>query len=348
MGSSDFVNKYCEFNTGRTEVPRDIAWILDSETGENADAIVITYPSLLLIIGFNGESNAYPYDPALFLIPEMDSVRVLSNGCHEMIQKIPKCIINTFAINSQAASSFLFEAHKKFIEKSHKSDEYLCLAKPRLDEAVQECIDAACYEFDTFIQKNLIQAAYFGKGFINEYNPDDYIRKTRLIRVLNALRHENIGIPLTFVQLNHLKPNVILDRLVFRKHYALATQIAKHLKLSESRILRHWAFYKIMNDKNDHDVVKKISEKLINPIEQEVQFYEIAKEAEKCGRRELAIMLIDLESKPNYQVPLLLKVGESQKALAAACKSGNTDLVFSVLMQLKQSMPSDFLVSVIE
>lgn len=345
MGSSDFVKQYCEFSTGKQDEPRDIAWILDSEGGEHAHALIITYSSLLLVIGFNGESNAYPYDPAIFLIPEMDCVRILSNNGHEMIQKIPNSIVNIFSINSQAASSFLFEAHKKFIEKSHKSDEYLCFAKLRLGDAVQECIDAACYEFDTFIQKNLIQAAYFGKGFLNEYNPDDYIRKTRLIRVLNALRHVNIGIPLTYVQLNHLKPNVILDRLVFRKHYANAIEIAKHLKLSESRIIRHWAFYKVNNDTNDFDVLKKIVEKLKNPIEQEVRFYEIAKEAEKCGRKELAIKLLEHETKPNYQVPLLLKVGESQKALKAACKSGNTDLVFTVLLQLKNSVPSDFLVS---
>lgn len=49
---------------------------------------------------------------------------------------------------------------------------------------------------------------------------------------------------------NRLKPYVVLDRLVFRKHYALAIQIAKHLKLPESRILEHWAFHKVNNDES--------------------------------------------------------------------------------------------------
>lgn len=49
---------------------------------------------------------------------------------------------------------------------------------------------------------------------------------------------------------NHLRPNVILDRLVFRKQYGLAIQIAKHLKLPECRILEHWAFHKITYDKS--------------------------------------------------------------------------------------------------
>lgn len=47
-----------------------------------------------------------------------------------------------------------------------------------------------------------------------------------------------------------LKPHVILDRLVFRKHYGLAIQIAKHLKSPESRILEHWAFHKVTYDKS--------------------------------------------------------------------------------------------------
>lgn len=45
---------------------------------------------------------------------------------------------------------------------------------------------------------------------------------------------------------------MILDRLVFRKHYGLAIQIAKHLKLPESRILEHWAFNKVTYDKSKY------------------------------------------------------------------------------------------------
>lgn len=53
-----------------------------------------------------------------------------------------------------------------------------------------------------------------------------------------------------FPRFNRLKPHVVLDRLVFRKHYGLAIQIAKHLKLPESRILEHWAFHKVTYDKS--------------------------------------------------------------------------------------------------
>lgn len=54
---------------------------------------------------------------------------------------------------------------------------------------------------------------------------------------------------------NRLKPHVVLDRLVFRKHYGLAIQIAKHLKLPESRILEHWAFHKVTYDKSNNILI---------------------------------------------------------------------------------------------
>lgn len=345
MGSLNF-EKYCEYTTGRSENPNDISWILDSEGSDKAFGVAITYNSILLIIALNGESVTYSYDQAIVIIQEMDGVRIISNGCHEMLQIIPKSIINTFAINSQEASSFLFEANKQFHKKSHKSDEYLSLARDNIEKAVQDCIDAACYEFDTTIQKSLMCAAYFGKGFIKDYNTDDYMIKSRYIRVLNAIRQENIGISLTYIQFKYLQPDIILDRLVFRKHYGLATQIAKHLKLSESRILRHWAFYKVIHDKNDVNVINKISEKLKNPMEQEVRYYEIARKAIDCGRNELAVMLLELETNSILQVPLLLRIGENRRALAAATKSGNTDLVYVVLLKLKQNTPlADVLVS---
>lgn len=62
----------------------------------------------------------------------------------------------------------------------------------------------------------------------------------------NHFLHKNI---LNF-RFCHLKPCIILDRLVFRKHYGLAIQLAKHLKISEARILEHWAFHKVAYDKS--------------------------------------------------------------------------------------------------
>lgn len=114
MGSADLKSKYCEFETNRSERPRQIEWILDSENCRDSLAVLISYPSILLVVTIGGDSNMYSYDPAIFLIPEMDCVRILTNNYHEMIQKVPSCVNNIFAINSQKPSSWLFEAHKKY------------------------------------------------------------------------------------------------------------------------------------------------------------------------------------------------------------------------------------------
>lgn len=51
----------------------------------------------------------------------------------------------------------------------------------------------------------------------------------------------------------------------------------------------------------------------------------------------LPTQLLAYEPKSSQQVPLLLKLGENKKALQSATQSGDTDLVYTVLLQLKMS-----------
>lgn len=91
--------------------------ILDSEdySKPDGDAIVIAYPSRLLIVSVAGDCNPYVYDSVPFLIPEMDCVRILSSSDgHEMLRKVPTCVNNIFKINSQKPSSYLFDAYEKY------------------------------------------------------------------------------------------------------------------------------------------------------------------------------------------------------------------------------------------
>lgn len=72
--------------------------------------------------------------------------------------------------------------------------------KDNLEEAVNQCLDAVGYEFDTDVQKMLIRAAQFGKCFVADMAPHKYVRMCRLLRVLNAIRDPKVGIPLTIAQ----------------------------------------------------------------------------------------------------------------------------------------------------
>ncbi|KAJ9598585.1 hypothetical protein L9F63_010714 [Diploptera punctata] len=227
-------------------------------------------------------------------------------------------------------------------KRSHRADEYIRLVKNELDDAVKQCIEAAGYEFDTTNQKMLIRAAQFGKGFIPDLNPDSYVKMCRLLRVLNAVRDHKIGIPLTYTQLHHLTIQVLLDRLVLRRHYYLAIQIAKYLKLpyneGSSRILAHWACYKVKQTQLDREqVARDIADKL--GYAPGVSYSEIAMKAADCGRKQLAIKLMDYEPKASLQVPLLLRLGEDRPALVKAIESGDTDLVYTVLLHLRENMP---------
>ncbi|XP_017856244.1 PREDICTED: vacuolar protein sorting-associated protein 16 homolog isoform X1 [Drosophila arizonae] len=337
LGSVDMRQKYCEFDTGRKDIPLQIEWIMNTHDSD-ADAVVISYPSYLLIVNRNADRSEIPSDPVMFLVAEMDGVRIISQTSHEMIQRLPKCVQNIFAVNSQAPASYLFEAQKKFEEKSYKSDEYLSMCRSNIELAVNECIEAAAYEFCPETQKSLMRTAYFGKGFIPSHNPEEYMRILRILRVLNTLRHEKIAMPLTYKQFSHLNPEVILSRLVFRKHYAVAIQVAKHLKLPESWILEHWAYHKVMNDQNDNEVARKITEKFKNPSIEGISYCNIAEKAYQNGRSELAIKLLELEPRASLHVPLLLKMGKFDRAVASATQSGDPELVTEVLLEIKKKM----------
>lgn len=139
-------------------MPLQIEWVMNIDNSES-DAVVISYPSYLLIVNRKADRSDYHYDPVLFLVAEMDGVRIITPTSHEMIQRLPKCVENIFAVNSQEPASYLFEAQKKFEEKSYKSDEYLSMCRDKMSLAVDECIEAASYEFCPETQKSLLRVS---------------------------------------------------------------------------------------------------------------------------------------------------------------------------------------------
>jgi vacuolar protein sorting-associated protein 16 len=86
-------------------------------------------------------------------------------------------------------------------KRSHRADEYIRLVRADLAAAVQHCVEAAAFEFSPQVQTLLVRAAQFGKGFLcDAVLTDHYVRVCRWLRVLNALRHKNVAMPLTFRQ----------------------------------------------------------------------------------------------------------------------------------------------------
>ncbi|KAM6132372.1 vacuolar protein sorting-associated protein 16 homolog [Pterocles gutturalis] len=143
------------------------------------------------------------------------------------------------------------------------------------------------------------------------------------------------------IRYKRLTIEVLLDRLVLRRLYPLAIRICEYLRLSEiqgvSRILAHWACYKVQQkDKSDEEVAHAINQKLGDTPG--ISYSEIAARAYDCGRTELAIKLLEYEPRSGEQVPLLLKMKRSKLALSKAIESGDTDLVYTVVLHLKNEL----------
>ncbi|XP_062349891.1 vacuolar protein sorting-associated protein 16 homolog isoform X3 [Cinclus cinclus] len=143
------------------------------------------------------------------------------------------------------------------------------------------------------------------------------------------------------IRYKQLTIEVLLDRLVLRRLYPLAIRICEFLRLPEiqgvSRILAHWACYKVQQkDKSDEEVAQAINQKLGDTAG--ISYSDIATRAYDCGRAELAIKLLEYEPRSGEQVPLLLKMKRSKLALGKAIESGDTDLVYTVVLHLKNEL----------
>ncbi|ERL93903.1 hypothetical protein D910_11189 [Dendroctonus ponderosae] len=271
LGSTDLRHKYCEIET----------------CGNETVVVYWEQDHTVLIVAKNGQFVQDTYDHAVHLLAEIDGVRIISSARHELLQKVPEVVQKIFRINSTEPGSFLLEASKQFQKGSHKANEYITLIKSKssLEDAVNQCLDAVKYEFDTDIQKMLIRAAQFGKCFISGMNSHKYVKMCCLLRVLNAIRHFKVG--------QHQADEEIVAR-----------EIASKLGYSSG-----------------------------------VSYREIAEKASEFGKNKLAIKLLEYESKASEQVELLLKLHENKSALHNAIESGDTDLIYMVVLKLREKMP---------
>ncbi|XP_040555025.1 vacuolar protein sorting-associated protein 16 homolog isoform X1 [Gallus gallus] len=339
--SCSVVDKLCEFNSTIRSPPKQMVWCTRPRSRQRA--VVVAWDRQLMVAGDSTECIRFVLDEDSYLVPEPDGVRILSRTSHEFLHEIPEASQEIFKIASMAPGALLLEAQKEYEKESQKADEYLREIKDQklLPEAVSQCIEAAGYEHEPETQKSLLRAASFGKCFIDKFPPESFVRMCQDLRVLNSIRDYQIGIPLTFTQYKRLTVEVLLDRLVLRRLYPLAIRICEYLRLPEiqgvSRILAHWACYKVQQkDKSDEEVAYAINQKLGDTPG--ISYSEIAARAYDCGRTELAIKLLEYEPRSGEQVPLLLKMKRSKLALSKAIESGDTDLVYTVVLHLKNEL----------
>uniref|UniRef100_A0A8B9LYM5 Vacuolar protein sorting-associated protein 16 homolog n=1 Tax=Accipiter nisus TaxID=211598 RepID=A0A8B9LYM5_9AVES len=318
MGLATLKEKLCEFNSSIRSPPKQMVWCMRPQSRQRA--VVVAWDRQLMVVG---NSTEFVLDEDSYLVPELDGVRILSRTSHEFLHEIPEASQEIFKIASMAPGALLLEAQKEYEKESQKADEYLREIKDQklLPEAVSQCIEAAGYEHEPDTQKSLLRAASFGKCFIDKFPAESFVHMCQDLRVLNAIRDYQIGIPLTFTQYKRLTIEVLLDRLVLRRLYPLAIRICEYLRLSEiqgvSRILAHWACYK---------------------VRRQLGGWPSRSLGWGWGRSGWAVVLLEYEPRSGEQVPLLLKMKRSKLALSKAIESGDTDLVYTVVLLLKNEL----------
>ncbi|KAI0743728.1 vacuolar protein sorting-associated protein 16 [Daedaleopsis nitida] len=346
--STDFQRSLAEFDTssvaGASGDVHQVEWC-------GNDAVLVTWSSLAVLVGPFGDTLQYFYSGSTFAVTESDGVRIIGPDTCDFVQKVPASSVSVFRPGSTSPSAILFDAWENFSRRSPKADESIRSIRPDLAAAVDECVDAAAREWEPIWQRRLLNAAKFGRSFLDLYDPSDFVQVGQALKVLNAVRFYEIGIPLSYTQYTQLSPSHLISRLLSRNLHLLALRISSYLALPPDAVLKHWACAKILRSKptatgtgrnaeldGDDALCKTIVEKFENLGGGDVSYADIAKRAWEVGRTTLATKLLDYETKASDQVPLLLNMKEDKLALLKAVESGDTDLVYHVLLHLQKRL----------
>ncbi|KAL5473503.1 hypothetical protein EMCRGX_G027993 [Ephydatia muelleri] len=310
-GTTDFKSSDTEFDL---QLKQKVARV-QMQWGE-MDYFVLVIDRIMFVKGLGKHWCKYPFHNYAQGLVSTKSLNVLRIGVME-----PGALLN--------------DAYKEYEgDESHKADEFVRFIKDKLSNAVLQCIDAAGEEFVPKVQKSLLKSANFGKGFLgSEIQPElvnAFVETCRELRVLNSVRLNKIGIPITLRQYRRLSSGVFVDRLIYHGLYHLALEICDFLKIPPSegavKVLRNWALRKVQDKSmSDADVAQKIKRRLkdANVV---VSYGEIARAAMDAKRLTLAADLLRNEVFAQDQVPLLMEMDSDSAALEKAIESGDPKL----------------------
>jgi hypothetical protein len=329
--SGDWSEKLSEYNSRAKTVPKDMQWC-------GSNAVALAWEDEVHLIGPKSVATKFYYDTWVHLLPDVDGLRLLTNDICEYLEKVPDETVEVFRLGSDSPAANLLEASSLLDQKSPKADDLIQLIRPSLAEAVDTCVKAAGREYNIHWQKALLKAASFGKSVLDLYSSDDFVDMCETLRVLNAVRFYEIGLPLSYDQFKRLTPEKLIQRLTNRHEYLLALRISSYLHLPTDKIHVHWAQQKVRISTDDDESICRLVVKKLHG-KPGVSFEEIARAAYDEGRVRLATELLNYEPRAGKQVPLLLGMQEDTIALDKAIESGDTDLVFHVLLHLRKKLP---------
>jgi vacuolar protein sorting-associated protein 16 len=141
---------------------RQIGWVGDDAVAVNCEG------GRVVVIGPTGGYLEYFYNEGVWMIEDIDGLRIYSSTTCEFVQKVPgmfhlctRLIVDVsedvFKVGSSSPSAVLLDAVDHLERNSAKADEDIRLIRPQLAEAVDGCIAAAGYEWDHHWQKQLLK-----------------------------------------------------------------------------------------------------------------------------------------------------------------------------------------------
>jgi len=337
--STDFKTCLSKFSTGASTPPTQMIWC-----GE--EALLLTWPHTLLLVGLLGDYVHFPMTQPFTCVSEFDGARIYTNAACEWMARVPQSTESIFRNDSTSSAAQLYDAQQAFEDGDAAADDNLrALAASgaegmsggnTLKDAIEQCLDAAAHEFDYEQQRALLKAASYGKLVCPSFPADEFVDMCRILRVLNAVRSPQVGLPLSYEQYMKMDAELLVERLITRHQHLLAMRICEYLRMHPERVLVHWACEKIKHcdDVTDQEMGEMIVKKL--SLCPGISYANIASTAFRHGRRRLATLLLEYEPLASDQVPLLMSMKEDELALNKAIQSGDTDLVYLALMHLKK------------
>lgn len=331
-----------------------VALQIDTEAGRTCsqlcwcgeDAIAACFPDLgLLIVGPKGDWIKYTFgggskgnSAPVCLVAELDCVRVLTKHHQELLQRVPDVIDSAFRLGSTSPCAMLVDASELVQAGDARANETLRALEQdgQLANAVLDCIRAALGQFDVDDQQLLLRAAAHGKVFLG--GSDSAAKRRQCtkaftkactgLRILNVIRHGNIGIPMTAWQ---LEKSGGMCRLALRLsrygHHFLAVKVvqlsttwttARERQATVAEVSHLWALQQISSPFNGGEGAGGDPKPLVDKIRRKVSggFAALAHEAFEQGKPELALSLVELERNLTLHVVSLVEFGELHRALA--------------------------------
>ncbi|PHJ14923.1 vps16-like protein, partial [Cystoisospora suis] len=171
-----------------------------------------------LVAGGGGQTGqSTSGSSSLHLVAEVDGLRIITAYKTEFLHRIAPSTDAIFSIGSCEPPAMLYYAMERFKGGDAAADESLRSIKQDLGAATEACIDAATHEWKFQQAALLLQAAVFGREFLdegeNKCTCKQYVKACRDLRICYAVRQPPLEMPLSVAQLRHMSLSKLVRRI---------------------------------------------------------------------------------------------------------------------------------------